>query len=903
MACRFTLPMRELRFVLPIFASEPAWSSARFMIHRVLLARFVLPFIALGAITFGMSRVSAGEVASRSVASSARPRPATRRVAPKSVLAAKPAPVSASVPVQVLPANAETASAQKMSAAPAVRQAFSADMAWGQVNAQNVNVRTGPSTQNGVVITLKGGEYVKAKASHGAWLEIEWPQAMPTWVFKSAITVNAEKGAFVSAASARVFSNGNTQSTVVAKLDKGAAVVIVGEEGSWFKIKAPESASAYISSKFVLTGVEAPMPKMAAAPLSASISAALPTKIFAAPAAPAPAPRNKNPEQQAVIKEALINTIEDTRKKLKAPSIDKSAAAGSDPDASTARLAKENEQRLMAEETQRKAAEEQARVDTEVRKKAEAAEAEEQSKRDAAEAEALRATEAAKKKFDIEQVRVETEAKKKAEAEVTARREADEIRRLAEETKRKAADELQRVETEARKKADAEEQARRESEARRMEEIELGRRESAAKIKAEIEEQTRRATEARRAEEIESARLATEAKMKAEANEQARRIAAEVQAKKDAETAAKAQAETEQQAKRAAVEMQAIKDAEIAKKARDAEQTRIETEARRMTEAEDLARRDAEFKRLKEIESARAVTARQKAEAQETQRKAELEKQPKREESEARGGLFIDPADVKKMPALPTETPPAPEIEQSRSGLQLPSPKRRVGMAESSEPAPTKVAYSPWAGAADAAAIKPENDADMPIDGRPIPDAVKRVKSKFILPRHAPSIPGHRAEVVELSESATSSPEAVAAPVSRLSAVILDDVPAQPATPLLRPESPVIAPAQTDLPEPTSAAPASQRLQPHFEAQAGSVKGAGPVVTAEGTVELCSLSPVAGADYALVRDGRTLHVLSAAQSLGLESYIGRRVSITGVPLQGVQSAQAVLEVSSVTARD
>ncbi|HYG76944.1 MAG TPA: SH3 domain-containing protein [Planctomycetota bacterium] len=868
------------------------------MIQKKLI-RCLLPFIALGALTFGMQRVAAGEAPARRVASSARRPVPAARTAPKTA-PAKPKSSGAAIETASSPMSAPAVATSSaavpavLSSSPAARQPIEPALAWGQVNAQNVNVRTGPGTQNSVIATLKGGDYVKARAAHGTWLEIEWPQNVPTWVPKSAIQLTPDKGALVAASGARVFSSGNPQASVVARLDKGAPVVIVGEEGTWFKIKAPEAATAYMSAKYVMTGVEAPAPKKPAAPLSETISAALPTKSTAAAPVPAtPAAPKPAPEQQAVIQQNLINTIEDTRKQLKAPAVAKTPAAGSDPDNDSAAMKLAEE----IENTKRKAAaEELARQEIEARKKAEAEEL------------------AAKKKAEAE----ELAAKKKAEAEEQARREAAEAeaRRVAEETKRKAAEEeAARMQAEARKKAEAEEKARRESEARRLEEIEIGRREAEAKKKAEAEEQARVMAERLEAERAEAKRLAAEeeekvraaeARKKAETDEQ-QRLDSEARKKADElqriETEARKKAEAEELAKREAADAEARRMAEeTRKKAAGEEQARIAAEARKKADAEELAKRELEEK--------------QKADAEETARKASAAPVAAPALPDDRGGIFVDPSEY-KAPApvfdkLP-EPEPAPQLN-----LRLPSPTRKQAALPKVEPASTPVSYSPWSGAAETAAVQPEQEPEKSIDERAIPDAVKRVKSKFILPRSAPSAPGKMAEVVEVSEvsaaPASISHTASASILDASPVVIEESAPAknsgpvlevisQPATPLLRPQLPHIEAPQTGLPEPTGEAPASLRLQPHFEAQVRNVSTTGPVVSADGILEVCSPSPVAGAEFMLVREGRTLHILSASATLSLDSYIGRRVSITGVPLQGASADQSVLEISSVTARD
>jgi len=840
------------------------------MLNRLTLVRFVVPLLATGALVFG-ARARAAESDGRLVAAAS---PVSRK--PMATAAKRPAAAAHAAPKPATPAPAPAA-------APGARQVIAEDQAWGQVSAENVNIRTGPNTQAAIVATVKGGEYVKARALQSGWYEIQWPQNVPAWVGKEFVQANGGSGT-ISSATVKVYSAGTPQSTQLAKLDKGAAITIVGEEGNWYKIKAPEAATAYIFARYVIAGVEAPSAAankpavVASAPVAAPAAklavvetapAAKPALVETAPATkPAPATPAAPAEPNEAVQASLLATIENTRQQLRDAETARQAAAAQKKDAEEQARREEDTRRVAeieaAESRKKIEAEAQAARETEARKKAEA---EEQAKRDA-EQKRLAEVEAAeaKKKLEAEELaRRETEARKKAEAEETARREA--------ELKRSQEIELARIAAETKKKADDEEQARRETERKRVAELEA----SETKKKLEAEELAKREVEARKkAEAEEQSKRESEAKLVAEreAAEAQKKIAAEELAKKDAEAkrieqleAARIAAETK---KKAEVEEQARREAELKKKAADEEQ----------------AVRDAESKRVKEIEAARLATeaetkAKKPAEEVETAR-------PKIEEpaiikiDDDRGGIFIDPS-------LPRPTPPAklePVEHDSHSFNPLPAPARSAPLIEKSEESPTSIAYKPLnLPPAEPVAVDLEEKREAAQPVPPLPDANKRVRAKFVMPSREPSKPGKRAEIVDLGAGdATEDP----APL--------------PTTPLLKPADVLEAPSQDALPAPTSAAPASIRLQPHFESSVQANAG-GPVITSDGTVERASLSPAQGADYTLVRDGRTLHYLTAREGVNLENYVGRKITITGVAMQSSASDASILEVSSVTSRE
>jgi len=228
-----------------------AWGIFRVKNSTVLSLRRLAPVLAACVLVFG-SR--AAEVAD---ASARRPAPAPRKAVP----ARKPAEP--------------------------VRQPIPATEALGQVSGgELVNIRMGPGTQHATIAALNAGEFVKARAKQEGWVEIDWPSSIPAWVAKSDVRLTTRTGSeqmgVISDSSTRVYSQGNTKSQSLATLSKGAPVEILGEQGTWYKVKAPPTAVAYISAKFVTTGVSQPQTPVAptakvATPASTPITSPIPS--------------------------------------------------------------------------------------------------------------------------------------------------------------------------------------------------------------------------------------------------------------------------------------------------------------------------------------------------------------------------------------------------------------------------------------------------------------------------------------------------------------------------------------------------------------------------------------------------------------------------------------------------
>jgi len=381
-----------------------------------------------------------------------------------------------SLPPRARAANSHTAaqrSAPKQTAETAApgsgRQTLRAEASWCQINGDRVNVRTGPGTQYQILAALHGGDYVKARAMQDGWLEVDWPQNVPAWIGKEFVQTSTDAAGSSSAVTkrtARVYSAGHLSSTVVAKLDSGARVVILGQEGNWYRVKAPESAAAYVSARYALSGVVPPQqPSNTAAPAATQTPAPAPSLAARSTKAPAPTPavpsssasapapdgiQSAPPNSPRPSNEDLLRAIEQTRRDLQAsPPAKPLPIATETRPAETARAsanprkeADELETALIAIEDKIKAqAEDQARRETEAKRlqEIEAAriadetrrrvEAEEQAKREAA----------AKRLQEIEAARIADETRSRVEAEEQAKREAEAERLKAEEASRVAA--------------------------------------------------------------------------------------------------------------------------------------------------------------------------------------------------------------------------------------------------------------------------------------------------------------------------------------------------------------------------------------------------------------------------------------------------------------------------------
>jgi SH3-like domain-containing protein len=98
------------------------------------------------------------------------------------------------------------------------------------------NVRTGPGTDSPVYMELFEGYPLKVVNKQGEWLEISDYEGDSGWIHTSLIgknntvIVNAQK-------SVNMRSGPNTQSPVVADVERGVIMTKISENGQWIQVK------------------------------------------------------------------------------------------------------------------------------------------------------------------------------------------------------------------------------------------------------------------------------------------------------------------------------------------------------------------------------------------------------------------------------------------------------------------------------------------------------------------------------------------------------------------------------------------------------------------------------------------------------------------------------------------
>jgi SH3-like domain-containing protein len=126
----------------------------------------------------------------------------------------------------------------------------------GAVNADVVNVRSGPGLYYYPLLTVPRGTSVIVEGEKRSWLAIRPPEGVYGLVRKSDLEVSPDgTTATITAPDARVYASSASAKRrwcVMSTLEEGDTVVLVGPaEGEMLRIIPPEGACAYIAGQYV----------------------------------------------------------------------------------------------------------------------------------------------------------------------------------------------------------------------------------------------------------------------------------------------------------------------------------------------------------------------------------------------------------------------------------------------------------------------------------------------------------------------------------------------------------------------------------------------------------------------------------------------------------------------------
>ncbi|MDD4879611.1 MAG: SH3 domain-containing protein [Candidatus Omnitrophica bacterium] len=120
----------------------------------------------------------------------------------------------------------------------------------GIVSGERVNVRAADNTSSEVICQLNKGEEIGVLGLRGKWYKIELPKKALVYVAKSTVSKKDGQG-IISEDKTNIRTAATVSSTVIGRLNKGAAVKIRKGYLDWYEIEAPKGSYGWVSSDYI----------------------------------------------------------------------------------------------------------------------------------------------------------------------------------------------------------------------------------------------------------------------------------------------------------------------------------------------------------------------------------------------------------------------------------------------------------------------------------------------------------------------------------------------------------------------------------------------------------------------------------------------------------------------------
>ncbi len=125
----------------------------------------------------------------------------------------------------------------------------------GRVTGNEVNIRTGASTNHRVVSKLTLGSEIIVKGRKNDWLAFHLPPYEKCWIHSDFIRASTEPGrAVITGKSVNLRATPNQTYVAIGRVNNDLVVRTTGrksDDGSWVQLFAPQEATAYIHKDFV----------------------------------------------------------------------------------------------------------------------------------------------------------------------------------------------------------------------------------------------------------------------------------------------------------------------------------------------------------------------------------------------------------------------------------------------------------------------------------------------------------------------------------------------------------------------------------------------------------------------------------------------------------------------------
>jgi len=113
-----------------------------------------------------------------------------------------------------------------------------------------VHVRAGPGQNHTSLAVVQTGDTVFVVGVQGAWARIDAPEGCEVFIAKELVKLAGKSGT-VTADHANIRAKPSEKGDIMGQVDKGASLEVLATEGKWLKIRPPKGITAWISAKYL----------------------------------------------------------------------------------------------------------------------------------------------------------------------------------------------------------------------------------------------------------------------------------------------------------------------------------------------------------------------------------------------------------------------------------------------------------------------------------------------------------------------------------------------------------------------------------------------------------------------------------------------------------------------------
>lgn len=121
----------------------------------------------------------------------------------------------------------------------------------GELNDNNINVRSDSTVSSKVICVLNRGEPVEVVKESYEWYKIRLPKTAPSFIKKGMVMLIDDKAATVSKDNVNIRLEPNESSPILGEAGKNEVINILGESAEWYKIEPLSNSFGWVHKRFV----------------------------------------------------------------------------------------------------------------------------------------------------------------------------------------------------------------------------------------------------------------------------------------------------------------------------------------------------------------------------------------------------------------------------------------------------------------------------------------------------------------------------------------------------------------------------------------------------------------------------------------------------------------------------